>query len=592
MLINYNGNTYTSFTAFFDPRQNQYFGNNGKISVRSFQMAITELTKRENYAQLYLALNRNLNTYDGVSSYSLSIKHLIDQIPDQYMFMLYFTHIHGYDEGILKVYLKFAEPNTDYFLASINNHDIGTLKLQTSREFFLRLGSSAEVSDFLSKFKAAAEKWLSFFNDCGHYSTVPGGRNYFDSFFKGMFQYYLGNQQAFSSTDGENTYAPGDLVSSSQLGVCLTTTDSGILTGHSFSLSYNNPPQVDNRNHLYRLHNYSANVCKFISWPKTLKDEKKPVLYGVELECSYSQEIRDIIDAQQELFFFVKSDGSVTGNKRNRGEFVTVPMSLKAHKKHWAQWFSKVSYDTFDITKDTNNGMHVHIDRKAFMNDTHLKNMVWFYAQPCNKDFLAFISERDGQTEYAKPIRIPSDYTKVNAYKNIYSIASRERTQLLNLTKGPTVEVRLFKGIVSFAELLKNLEFTDAVFHFCEGEKSVNKLSFVDFIQWLNTEVPRNRYTTLRKFLDQCKNLDKMLLRAEIANITFNKTKDEDIVATLNKSNVRITNEHISALNKGRSRTFILDSATGKVKLFVKPGSRLASLDRVLEKRYTFTAAV
>ena len=158
---------------------------------------------------------------------------------------------------------------------------------------------------------------------------------------------------------------------------------------------------------------------------------------------------------------------------------------------------------------------------------------------------------------------------------------------IINFGKKITVEIRMFRSIVSFAELCKDLEFVDAVFHFCSGERSLMKLGFTDFLTWLQKEVPINKYTILRKFIDSCNYMDKMISEYQVKNMIFNITEPELIIKKLNGSKLKLTNAHVSVLNKGIKRTYILNKDTGFIELTTTNMSKLVKIDRSTESRYT-----
>ena len=119
---------------------------------------------------------------------------------------------------------------------------------------------------------------------------------------------------------------------------------------------------------LYQHFSYTTNIREILTGTivKDAEKKTKPLLLGIELECSSDLTINEMMDAQDTPFFLCKSDSSISGSKRNRYEMVTVPMSAAAQKEHWAKWFENIDLNKFDTSLDTNNGLHIHIDRLAF----------------------------------------------------------------------------------------------------------------------------------------------------------------------------------------------------------------------------------
>ena len=175
---------------------------------------------------------------------------------------------------------------------------------------------------------------------------------------------------------------------------------------------------------LYDIFQASADTCTILDghWPIKLKNEPPTNrLYGLELECTSDHTIKELMDAQGELFMIGKQDGSISGSKDLRVELVTVPMTLKAHKVQWSKWFNNLDYNKFDTTKKTTNGIHIHIDRKGFNNSQHIKNFAWFFGNPSNKDFILEFSERDVNTlrQYANFPEFRPSNKKLRTYQEI-----------------------------------------------------------------------------------------------------------------------------------------------------------------------------
>jgi hypothetical protein len=282
-----------------------------------------------------------------------------------------------------------------------------------------------------------------------------------------------------------------------------------------------------------------------------------------------------------------KSDSSVTGNKRHSLELVTVPMSFKAHKREWAKWFSKLEYDKFDTTKDTNNGMHVHIGRDHFDNEKHIRNLAWFINNPAHRDFMMALSERTAYSvENYSPMRKYSpEASKVRAMKNVVGEIRNLRGACNVASNKPTIEVRLFKGIVSYAAVLKNLECVDAMFNFSR-EFPVYKMTLRQFLLWLESQ-PYNKYPVFKKFVFAIKNLKKMTFESDMNEIIFTSNDPNKIMKRMTTAGIKITNEHITTLNKRvKKRMFVLNKETGNIDIVYTNKFPLAHMDRELEKRY------
>lgn len=341
----------------------------------------------------------------------------------------------------------------------------------------------------------------------------------------------------------------------------------------------------NNKRPLHQLFGYSTSPMSLgLPWPITNKGETNPVLYGVELECATDYNVRQLIDATDEPFMIAKNDSSVSGKGSLHAELVTVPMSFRAHKREWAKWFSKLDYDKFDTTKNTSNGMHVHIGKKHFIDDKHIQRLAWFVNNPANKDFIFALSERTEYSlgTYAPLARFNTSTTKVSNYKNVTRVIGGMRGAINLGTGKPTVEVRLFRGIVSYAAIIKNLECVDAFFHFT-AEANFNQLSLKGFLNWLE-DTPPNKYAVFKKFIFKLPNFQDLVSSADLYDIIQNTEDPQQIIRIIEKKKFKVTNAHITVLNRRRrKRTFILDKETGSIRLEITDRSPLFHLDRQLE---------
>lgn len=373
---------------------------------------------------------------------------------------------------------------------------------------------------------------------------------------------------------------------------------SGFSRGYVHEIKFTQVISNYYRDPLYKQFSYSENVLRVLDKKRLVapdEEKKTPILYGVELETASEYRFKDLIDAQKDLFFICKSDVSISGKKGVHSELVTLPMSLKAQRKQWADWFSKIDYNKFDCSTETTNGMHVHIDRKAFggneQNKAHVRNMTWFLTNPANRDFVVAISERGNYAAMQRYTPITSfdpSWSKVKCFRNCVSRQGQHRG-IINFQKDVTIEIRMFKGIVSYASVIKNLEFVDSLLHFSEGMNSFQELTLRHYVSWLTKTSP-NKYTVLKKFIIQFCDIDNTMAAADLMEICGAETDPEKILEKLKKAGVKLTSKHVTLLNKGRTRTFVLNKETSEVEVVVKNKSKLAFMDRLLEKRYATAA--
>jgi hypothetical protein len=361
-----------------------------------------------------------------------------------------------------------------------------------------------------------------------------------------------------------------------------------ISSKHNYSqLHFKASLPAGDRRALARVLNYSTNVLEHLPYIIKGPKEGSSPTYGIELESCSDYTPQQMIDAQKDLFFIMKQDGSISGSKPQKYEIVTVPATMKAHKRLWAELFEKIDYNKFDTTKDTGNGMHVHVGRE-FFSPKHLRRFCWFITNPAHFDFMFTISERPNRNDITRWAPMPNynGYTKCGAIYNTVLSCSNLRGAV-HFKGDKTVEVRMFKGIVSYATVVKNLEFVDSVFHFTQVT-SLSQLTLKNYISWLQS-TDKNRYTMIKAFIAEIP-VKEILTTAEVLDYVWDEKTDYKIAERLNKAPFKITSAHITVLNKKRRvRAFILKN--GLVHCVRNNGGLLAKLDKSLSQKQTRGAA-
>lgn len=311
----------------------------------------------------------------------------------------------------------------------------------------------------------------------------------------------------------------------------------------------------DKRKSLYQIYEYSTNVISILGTPeKSWSDKEGNVnIFGVELEASTDYEPQNIIDAFPDIFAICKKDSTVTGEKTYPIEIVTIPASLKRHKKMWSAFFKNIDRDKFDTLDKHTNGMHVHIDRNSFESDgLHLKKFCFLMSSKDLQEFNIAISERtkDAIDKWSKFVTKATSIVNIERYTRELS-----KYAVVNLGKAATVEVRLFKGVISFTSVIKNLEFTDAILEFTRTA-SITQINLVSFLKWLS-ELPSSRYRTLRLCITEI-DLEEMYFHSNLT--TFLKKERDPLKAFKKLRTNQVTFEArfykkvISAFNEKFSR--------------------------------------
>jgi hypothetical protein len=572
-------------TTFLDPRVNKQYVATSNMTAGQFLAVLKAIYTPENILGAPTFFFQTTTIHSSVHNDFVSF--LVSRVPADKLWLLFFWNVEGSSQGRTYLYGQFRTPrlyqdrtrlsldtNDRWFQPEVPFQDDtwwDMFKTQVLQPLETEWNTFVFIQENLSK-RWLPDNFNGFAPPLRAFLNFTNGANYC---------YYPATETSVSAGYLASVLFPEN-----------PTAKLSITFGpYGVEVQFSVPVDKRNKSPLYHVFNYSHNVLQTLPYPLTCKGEFNPPLFGVELEVATDYNVRQIIDATDEPFMLAKQDGSITGSKRNRMELVTVPMSLKAHKREWARWFSKLDYDKFDCTKSTTNGMHVHVGREFFTSKAHLRNFIWFFNNPANYDFLLMVSERNASSmaQYCSQMHIPPSYSKTRAYREGERLVDRTgRNLVTNVKKGPTVEVRLFRGLVSYASVLKNLEMVDAVLSFT-AQVSMKDADLRTFLAWMQG-THANKYTVLKKFLKMSK-LDTVLLSAEIKDVIFMEAEPTRIANKLRESKLKITQAHITYLNKWRKkRTFVLDSKTGELSVVQTDLGKVAAFDRDLEKRYVNAA--
>lgn len=546
----------------------------GRVYVRDFHRTLKLLYSRENinnpsFRQAVLPFNPR-----GHGVAETIFNQFIQHIPDHLLYTLNWLHVQVPSGNTVRIYrFRFQ----DYSSSSICE----VLIDYSDRTF----NNGQEAATW---FTEAATLLEDYFITKGSLLWSSGSTQSTHNFGSTLSS-FITNRKYIS--DGRTSYTARQMLNffnnSSDITLSAETINGTWANGPRFTM----PINYENRSRLYQVFGYSTDVTSLLPGKRKLPNEGTPVYVGVELEVSTDYEINELIDASKELFFVAKQDSSISGRKRNKMELVTVPGSFKYLKKQYALWFNNLDYQKFDCTNDTNNGMHVHIDRRSFDDDYHIRNFCWFINNPANTPFIVAVSDRgslQAMQTYCPIYNYPPNYTRTQGFKAAHRLIehSRGATHLKGgWAGGKTLEVRIFRGIVSYAAITKNLEFVESVFLFTQSLRSYREMSLSNYINWLFSQ-PVNRFAVLKKFLEQ-QDISKFLVAAEVKDVIFNESDPGKIIQLLSKSGLTINNHHIAYLNKGKKRTFVLDKETGAISVTQTNLFKLSNLDIDLAKKFT-----
>lgn len=199
--------------------------------------------------------------------------------------------------------------------------------------------------------------------------------------------------------------------------------------------------------------------------------------YGAELEVNSRDENEDaemVMDALGDRVH-LEEDGSLI----NGFEIISQPHTLAAHRGLWPKLFKTGMGELY--VEGTNVGMHVHI-QKSYLGTMQIARMVHFINRDENAAFVSAVAGRS-----------PTDYCYRTKKKlRHYDVSEAHHYDAVNV-KNKTVEIRIFKSVTKEKLFFKNLEFVDALVHFCI-DRSVRQLLYTDFCKWLDTRTPKDTF--------------------------------------------------------------------------------------------------
>ena len=139
-------------------------------------------------------------------------------------------------------------------------------------------------------------------------------------------------------------------------------------------------------------------------------------------------------------------------------------------------------------------GMHVHIERVAFLNKMHLYKFIRFVMK--NHKFIRLIAERDDNTTLNKSWKFTKEFNAISKVKG-YPV-DPDKYMDVNMQHQKTVELRIFKGATTAEQFLKNLEFAHALTIFSKVEHP-RYMTAYRFKLWLGHN--GSKYPNLLNFL-------------------------------------------------------------------------------------------
>lgn len=535
----YDGTRTGTLSELFDPRINQMHGANEDDDVNFSDVCVSDWERQISVVYSIESIQAHTRWFfNGHSETTSALRVLLNNLKDRnslhyaaFVYVGYAGDIYGYVPG--------GTWDSKRLTRQGNNSNLDLTKVT---EWFDKIQDffADELDDPLSDH--INDRCVDLGNVATKLARMMTGRNYA----------YLSNRSCWGSVT--------DLLGLQSFGIQCDNQFPDVTVTDLVER-----PGLVRRDRLYRVLSYSARATNEIA-PQILhtkKDKngkeqpttKGELLYGIELELATDHSVRTLIDSQEFPFFITKQDSSISGRGDTYVECVTVPMDYRGQRKAWGKFFGKfwdekeAKYNGFDTSTQTTNGMHIHMTKSAFQ-DFHLKKFCWMICKPEHRDFITYLSER-GSTlgSYATmPTFTPSQNTNKKKFDSLLSRLPNRGAVSLSTSSGRTIEVRLFKGIVSYATLVKNLEFCDALYYYTLV-MPYSKLNLQDFIRWINFEMsdskPGRNYKALRLFI---KKIPPSIFNLATVRSKIESAKSaEELIDILNREQIE-TDEKIQTI--------------------------------------------
>jgi hypothetical protein len=229
-----------------------------------------------------------------------------------------------------------------------------------------------------------------------------------------------------------------------------------------------------------------------------VKNEVTKTFFGMELEVesrgqSLENSAQGVKNSLGELAYF-KMDGSL-----NDGfEIVTHPFSFEWYKQNFKfDFLNDLKNEGFRSWDTDTCGLHVHVSKKAFVNDAH----VWKFCQLFLKNKSSWVKMAGrSSTRWASydPERLPvADILKHKKHP--------ERYCAVNLCNSTTIEIRIFRGSLNAVRVQSAIESVAAAVEYTRminlsdyARHAIDFANFAKFIEVYWDEYP-NAFEVIKK---------------------------------------------------------------------------------------------
>ena len=217
------------------------------------------------------------------------------------------------------------------------------------------------------------------------------------------------------------------------------------------------------------------------------RNENTKTKYGFELETELNRNsnmyntVYKINDTIGDLIK-IKHDGSLS----NGFEIVSNILTFKKFcsvKNRFDLAFKNAIKDGCFSKRAQSTGLHIHVSREGFKDANHLARFcqAWYI----NKDFTRYCAQRDFGHYNCWDTRISTDkeYFKEFLNGDVYKTWSRSyRYNIVNINNENTVEIRIFKGVLSIDFLSYAIELCNLIKNYTEEHEQIKNKEMIKYI--------------------------------------------------------------------------------------------------------------
>jgi len=224
---------------------------------------------------------------------------------------------------------------------------------------------------------------------------------------------------------------------------------------------------------------------------------------GIELETEFGPDcsVSSVLDKLSgSSYYYLKHDGSLEYGVEIVSHPATFEWLVSEFDKNWKPVLNLRTKGLKSYTPGTC-GIHIHMSKSAF-SPYHLYKFQKFFFT--NKKFIQMIAQRDVQ----RWASLGEDAEKYLVAKAAGKTTSDKYTAV-NISGGPTVEIRIFRGSLKERSFKKNYEFCHALYKYTKQESAMmltgerflafvreNKKTYPNLLEFMEDKYSEEKYVT------------------------------------------------------------------------------------------------